>query len=102
MNAVLSPPREMLSISGVLVLAHPAQMAQVKQRLLALPGVEIHADSPEGKLVVTIEELTENINGAGIMRLSEIEGVLSASLIYHQLENNEAAEQEACHETDQA
>lgn len=102
MNAVLSPPREMLSISGVLVHAQPAQLERVKQRLRALPGVEIHADSPEGKLVVTIEELTENINGAGIMRLSEIEGVLSASLIYHQLENNEAAEQEACHETDQA
>ena len=71
-----------MNISGVLVHARPEQLDTVKSQLSDLSGVEIHASTDDGRLVVTIE------NGEGPMfdtmnSFHDIEGVLSASLIYH-------------------
>ena len=71
-----------MNISGVLVHIRPDQADAVTSRISSLDGVEIHATTDDGKLVVTIE------NDAGPMidtmnSFHEIDGVLSASLIYH-------------------
>ena len=60
----------------------PALIITVDNGISSLDGVEIHATTDDGKLVVTIE------NDAGPMidtmnSFHEIDGVLSASLIYH-------------------
>lgn len=84
---------EAISVAGVLVHARPERIEQVQVRLKQLPGVEIHAVTPEGKLVVTVEESDGRLTGENVMRLYEIDGVLSAAMIYHHFEND-AAEQE--------
>jgi len=54
----------------------------VRNGLAAMPGVEIHADGGDGRLILTIED------GAGcappdiFLRLNQLDGVLSASLVY--------------------
>ena len=71
-----------MNISGVLVHVRPEQVAAVSNRIQALSGVEIHTATDDGRLVVTIE----NDTGTMIDTMSsfhDIEGVLSASLIYH-------------------
>jgi len=71
-----------MHISGVLVHIRPEKVNAVKSRLNALSGVEIHAMTDDGRLVVTIE----NDDGTMVDTMNsfhDIEGVLSASLIYH-------------------
>ncbi len=93
MNESMSQDVSAISIAGVLVHANPERLAAVQMQLAQLPGVEIHAVTPEGKLVVTVDESEERMTGESLMRLHEVDGVLSASMIYHHFEND-AAEQE--------
>ena len=71
-----------MNISGVLVHIRPEQAEVVKSRLCNMSGVEVHATTDDGRLVVTIEDddasMVDTMNS-----FHDIEGVLSASLIYH-------------------
>ena len=46
---------EPMNISSVLVNARPERIDEVRGGLLALDGVEIHAATEEGRMIVTIE-----------------------------------------------
>ena len=48
-----------INISGLLVHAHPEKAEAVRARLLQMPGIEVHAVSPEGRLVVTLENASD-------------------------------------------
>jgi nitrate reductase NapD len=50
-------------------------------------GVELHAISPEGKLIVTIETDSDRETVAAYERISKTDGVLSAAMVYHQIES---------------
>lgn len=76
-----------MNISSALVHAHPTNAASVSQRLTALPGVEVHGISPEGKLIVTIESDDDDSTLATYTRIGQLEGVLAAALIYNQSES---------------
>lgn len=71
-----------MNISGVVVRTRPERIEGVKSHLSNLPGVEIHACTEDGRMVVTIENqaaaMIDTMNS-----FHDIEGVLSASLIYH-------------------
>ena len=51
-----------MNISGVLVHTHPEQAESVREQLVEIPGVEVHAISPEGRIVVTVEALATGEN----------------------------------------
>jgi nitrate reductase NapD len=74
-------------IASVLVQAWPEKMSGIEREINEIPGVETHATKVPGKLIVIIE--TEN--GAGLMgamdRIGEADGVITASLIYHHMED---------------
>lgn len=71
-----------MNISGVLVHVRPEQLSAVKSRLSDFLGLEIHAATDDGRLVVTIENDTGGMIDT-MSALHDVEGVLSASLIYH-------------------
>lgn len=85
----LNPDLVLCNICGVLIHIHPQQQAEMEQRLLALPGLEIHAVSPEGKMVVTLESDSFQQVEQVLTQLQSISGVLSASLVYHHSEQLE-------------
>jgi len=86
-----------MNISGVLVLARPAEAGAVEQRLAAMPGVEIHAVSEQGRLVVTVEEDDTRMMADTVAEMQNVPGVLSAAMIYHHYEDeNEAGQPLAC------
>lgn len=76
-----------MNISSAIVHAHPANTAAVAQRLIALPGVEVHGTSPEGKMIVTIESDDDDSTLATYTRIGQTEGVLAAAMIYNQSES---------------
>ena len=81
-----------MNIAGVVIHARPDKLAGVEAQLLELPGVEIHATAEDGRMVVTVED-EESRMGDTVMSFHSVDGVLSASLIYHHFEDSEEAQQ---------
>jgi nitrate reductase NapD len=71
-----------MNISSLVLRARPERLPVILERLRALPGVEVHAATDEGRVVVTLE--SEDGGGAAdsFSRFSDIEGVLAVSLVY--------------------
>lgn len=80
------------NICGVLVQVHPERRWAVKEELEALPGVEVHAATEQGKLIVTVEDAEGAWAGATISRFNEVKDVLSVALIYHHFESEQEGE----------
>lgn len=76
-----------MNISSAVIHARPGEVAVVQAGLAMLAGVEVHAISPEGKLIVTIE--TEDDASAVVLyeRIGQLDGVMSAAMVYHQTES---------------
>lgn len=77
-----------LNISSAIVHARPGTAPAVRARLTALAGVEIHAVSDEGKMIVTIESDDEADMVRTFEVLSTLDDVMSASMVYHQSESD--------------
>jgi nitrate reductase NapD len=75
-----------MNISSVIVIPHPDRITAVEQALQEIDGVELHAVSPDGKMVVTIEVAGDRETTATYAFISQLDGVLSASMVYHQNE----------------
>ncbi|MDK9702871.1 MAG: chaperone NapD [Sulfuritalea sp.] len=81
-----------MNISSAIVHARPGDVAVVQAGLATLAGVEVHAISPEGKLIVTIETEDEGSNAATYERIGQLDGVMSAAMVYHQTESEPETE----------
>ena len=77
-----------LHITSCLVHARPDRLDHVRRDLAALEGVAVHGASTAGKIVVTVE--TENEHGivARLADMRDLPGVLSAVLVFHQIERS--------------
>jgi nitrate reductase NapD len=77
-----------VNISSIVVNALPERARDVRATLEVIQGVEVHAMSEEGKLVVTIETGADRDTLETIERINHLPGVLSASLVYHHEETD--------------
>ncbi len=78
-----------MTICSMVVLARPEQVDAVRHRINAQDGVEVHAVSDEGKMVVTIEHPDYAYCSERVMQMSNVDGVLSAALIYEYHEDED-------------
>ena len=78
-----------MNISGILVHAQPARIDEIRREILALPGVEIPVDHEDGRMVVIIDEPRDIPSGEALMKIQNVKGVLSASLVYQHIEEEE-------------
>ena len=76
-----------MNISSAIIHARPDDVATVTAGLAALAGVELHGVSPEGKMIVTIETEDEGSNADTYQRIGQLDGVMSAAMVYHQTES---------------
>lgn len=90
-----SPTTILANICGVLVQVRPEQSAAMQAQLQTIAGVEIHAASDSGKLVLTVE--TDDYQQAAdtLTRIQTLKGVLSTSLIYHHAEELDVTQSES-------
>lgn len=72
-------------VTSLVVHAAPNALAQVEADIAALKGCDIHAITPEGKLVITLEGNSQKAILDNVEAINALSGVLSASLIYHQV-----------------
>ena len=82
-----------MNISSAIMYIAPARLEEACAALLQLPGVEIHAKTPEGKLVVTIENDDTNSAADSYVALHNVPGVVSVAMVYQysgsELDNEE-------------
>ena len=81
-----------MNISSLVVIPHPEHIESVKLRLTEIDGVEVHSVSPEGKTIVTIEAPDDPATIRIYETISQMEGVMSASMVFHQIEPNPETE----------
>lgn len=74
-----------LHIASLLVHCRPESMPAVRANLRLLPHLELHQESPLGKLVVVLETEHESQILDTIDQIQNLPGVLNAVLIYHEL-----------------
>jgi nitrate reductase NapD len=81
-----------MNISGIVVHASPDKTDSVRAQLEKIPGVEVHAASVEGKMVVTIEKPSDREITDIFDEIGKTAGVLSTAMVYHHFEpDTEAA-----------
>ncbi|WP_455372501.1 chaperone NapD [Limibacillus halophilus] len=78
-------------ISSLVVQTKPERLTEVRDRLADM-GAEIPASDPCGKLVVVIETESEAGISGFLHEVATSDGVLSANLVYHLVDGEEAAE----------
>ncbi|MDH4562358.1 chaperone NapD [Pseudomonas sp. BN411] len=76
---------ESLHIASLIVHLHPRLLAAVKDNLRRIPDLELHQESPEGKLVVVLEARDESRILATLDSIQNLPGVLNAALVYHEI-----------------
>lgn len=77
-----------MNISSLIVIPHPDRIEAVRQHLLEIAGVELHAVSPEGKMIVTVETADDRSTTGTYECISQLDGVMSTSMVYHQNESD--------------
>jgi nitrate reductase NapD len=80
-HGLVAPPGA--EIASVLVQARPDRLDEVAAAILGLPGCEIHARDPKGKLVIVIEASNAGAIGATLNTIALLPNVLSAALVFH-------------------
>ena len=75
-----------MNLSSVLVNARPQALHRLREGLSALRGVEVHAATEDGRLIVTIEGDSVQAIADLFAQINQQPGVLSAAMVYHQFE----------------
>ena len=84
-----------MHIAGVIVRTRPEHVEQVRAGLHHLDGVEVHAATPEGRLVVTVESADQDSAAGRFLDLQRLPQVLSAALVYEQSETDSESREDA-------
>ena len=72
--------------------AQPEKLPGVRNGVATIPGVEIHADGNDGRLVLTIEDGDRYAPSDVFLKLNQLDGVISASLVYQYCDDGLAQE----------
>ena len=83
-----------MDIASAVVHAAPGRRDEVRAGLERLRGVEIHAETPDGRFVVTAEDTPEGSAADAIMQLHRLDGVLTAAMVYQYCDDGQRDDQE--------
>ena len=82
-----------MDISSAILHIVPGRPAEAPEALLRLSGLEIHAESPEGKMVVVLEDDDLESAANKYVTLHGMPGVASVAMVY-QYSDDESVETE--------
>ena len=79
-----------MSISGIIVHVRPDAAAATSEYIQRLDGVEVHATTEDGRLVVTVDQPDDHKAADTFVELRNVDGVLNTSLVYNYFEQSPA------------
>lgn len=83
-----------IHISSAVVRCRPADMERLSNGINAVDGAEV-AHGEQGKLIVILEGRSSGAVGEMLARISLMEGVVSAAMVYEQVEPAQSLGEEA-------
>jgi periplasmic nitrate reductase NapD len=83
-----------LHITSLVLHALPRHLQRIGRAIAQVPGAELHATGPTGKMVVTLEAPNARQIMARVADLQAIDGVISAVLVYQHAESLDTMNQE--------
>ncbi len=83
-----------INVCGVLVFAQPEHIKGVQKQLEEEEGVEVHAVTDNGRLVVTIEKEDQQQTGDLLHKFQTLDHVITASMVYQYFDQIAANEWE--------
>ena len=78
-------------ISSAVVVAFPERREELARRLSSVPGVEVHA-AEGSRIVVTIEGPSSGMLGETLVRISAMDGVISANMVFEHIDEGKDPE----------
>ena len=82
-----------MSIYSVVIHTKPENISSVSSALENIKGVELHAASDLGKLIVTLDHPDRAYCSDTLMGFHNIPGVINSSLIYEYFEEGDKSEE---------
>ncbi len=80
-----------MNLSAILVITAPAEVNACMILLGDLPGITVHHSDPAtGKIIVTQEAESIDVEIEGLKHIKSLHGVAMAEMIYHYFEQDEA------------
>lgn len=75
-----------MNIVGILVNTLPAYSTPIAAQIPNL-GAQVHYVSAQGQLIVTIEHPQDAVVSECITQIQSLKGVLTAAMVYHQIDD---------------
>lgn len=91
-RAVLTArPIRKFQIASLLIQARPERMGDILPLINSIPGAEAHPTEVKSRLIVTLEMETDSDLVEAMSDITALDGVISTSLVYHQIEDSNDA-----------
>ena len=84
-----------MSISSLIVHTRPGAADSVRDHLSCFDGVEVHAVTEDGRLVVTVDQPDDAKASETFLAFEALEGVLSTSLVFNYFEQDPTEKEQA-------
>ena len=85
-----APSGRLVEIVSLIVSTRPQHLDAVAAAILALGNGEIHARDAKGKLIVVLEEESQEAIGATLTSISRLPHVLTAAMVFHATDTDDA------------
>jgi periplasmic nitrate reductase NapD len=85
-----APSGRLVEIVSLIVSTRPQHLDAVAAAILALGNGEIHARDAKGKLIVVLEEESQEAIGAKLTSISRLPHVLTAAMVFHATDTDDA------------
>lgn len=86
-----------IHLASAIVLAKVTKVQSVVESLTAIPGIEVHNNSGDGRIVITVESPRYREVADILLSLRDIEGVLSSELVYQYSDGDKASDGDRAH-----
>ncbi|MEG3640582.1 chaperone NapD [Magnetococcus sp. PR-3] len=71
-----------MHLMSAVVQVRPDQRVEISDQIVSIPGVEIHVDGGDGRLVVTLESDRFRSLADNMEQIRDLTGVLDATPVY--------------------
>jgi len=71
-----------MNLASLVVHTRPGDRDRIADQLRTLPGVEIHAATDDGRLVVTVDHDVSQVTADTLTAIHETRGVISAAITF--------------------
>ena len=83
-----------MTICSMVLHARPEKAELVCEQLGKQAGVEVHANTEDGRLIITIDHPDRTYCSETMMQMHNLDGVLSAALVYEYHEDHDLSDAE--------